>query len=78
MESVEQRTKKVLADYLAIDAARLQDDNNLVLNLGLDSIDIVQLGMELETEFDTEIPTEDIKASMTVGELVGAMRKLTS
>ncbi len=61
------KVKKILAEYKGIDEAIIQPETSME-SLGIDSLDTVELVMNLEDEFDVEIEVdEDIK---TVGDLV--------
>ena len=60
-----EKVKGILAEQLDID-----EDSITVEDLGADSLDIVDLVMSLEDEFDTEIPDEAIEGIKTVGDIV--------
>lgn len=60
----------ILADQLDVEAADIAMATDIVDDLGADSLDIVDLVMTLEDEFDLEIPDEDIETVRTVGDLV--------
>ena len=49
---------------------QVNEDSEVIDDLGADSLDIVDLVMTLEEEFDTEIPDEDIENLKTVGDIV--------
>ena len=52
--------EKIIADTLNIDIDSVSDDKNLIEDLGADSLDIVQLTMEFEEEYEIEILDEDV------------------
>jgi acyl carrier protein len=52
------------------------DDNTLVDDLELDSIELVELAQDLEEEFDIIIPDSAITAAMTVGQVVDVVKNL--
>ena len=54
-----EKVKAVIVDQLGVDEADVTMDASFVDDLGADSLDIVELIMGLETEFDLEIPDED-------------------
>ena len=62
--------KNILSDQLDVDPDTINDDTDLADDLGADSLDVVDLVMTLEEEFDIEIPDEDIETMTTVGEIV--------
>ena len=63
-----EQVKKILCDQL--DEEQVTEDSEVIDDLGADSLDIVDLVMTLEEEFDTEIPDEDIENLRTVGDIV--------
>jgi len=62
--------KQVIARHLGLDESELSDDSNFVEDLGTDSLTIVELIIELEQEFEIEIPDEDAETLHTVGQVV--------
>ena len=69
MEEFE-RAKNVIVDQLSVDAEEVTLEASFVDDLGADSLDVVELIMGLETEFDIEIPDEDAEKISTVGDAV--------
>lgn len=65
-----EQVKKILCDQLDLDEEPVTEDSEVIDDLGADSLDIVDLVMTLEEEFDTEIPDEDIENLRTVGDIV--------
>ena len=65
-----EKVKVILAEQFDIDEDSLQNDTDLQDDLGADSLDVVDLLMSIEDEFDIEIPDEEIENIRTVGELV--------
>ena len=63
-----EKVKGILAEQLDIDEDSITADSSIVEDLGADSLDIVDLVMSLEDEFDTEIPDEAIEGIKTVGD----------
>lgn len=60
----------VLADKLSKDEAEITAESNIREDLGADSLDMVEIVMGLEDEFDIEIPDEDAASITTVAEVV--------
>ena len=58
MASVEERVIDIVADQLGVEKDKITRDSNFVNDLGADSLDTVELVMELEEEFDVNIPDE--------------------
>jgi len=73
-ETVEQRVKRVIAEYLGVDTEDVQASKSLTEDLDFDSIDLVQLGLELEEEFNVEVPDAIVSSTATVGDLVQAIQ----
>lgn len=65
-----EHVKKILCDQLDLEEEQVNEDSEVIDDLGADSLDIVDLVMTLEEEFDTEIPDEDIENLKTVGDIV--------
>lgn len=65
-----ERVRAVLADKLSKDEAEIQLESNIKEDLGADSLDMVEVIMGLEDEFEIEIPEEDAASITTVGEIV--------
>ena len=74
MESME-RIKKIILDRLGVDESKITEDSSFVDDLGLDSLDIVELIMAFEEEFDIEIPDKDAEKIKTVGDAINEIRK---
>ena len=64
-----EQVKKILCDQLDLEEEQVNEDSEVIDDLGADSLDIVDLVMTLEEEFDTEIPDEDIENLKTVGDI---------
>lgn len=64
------RVKKIIVDRLGVDEAEVTLEASFKEDLGADSLDVVELVMELEDEFDLEISDEDAEKISTVGEVV--------
>ncbi len=59
--------KEMIARKLNLDVSEITDDKHLIEDLGADSLDTVELVMELETEYDIDIADEDAETLVTVG-----------
>ena len=60
----------IVVEELAVDAAEVTPDASFIEDLGADSLDVVELVMAFEEEFDLEIPDEDAEGISTVQEAV--------
>lgn len=65
-----EKVRDIIADQLGIDADEIAMESSFIDDLGADSLDIVELIMALESEFDLEIPDEDAEKVTTVGSVV--------
>jgi len=66
---ISEKVKKILADQLNIEAADLTDDTTFD-DLNADSLDVVEIIMALEEEFNLEIPDEEAERIKNVGDVV--------
>ena len=65
-----EKLKKIIAEVLNVDEEEITADTTFVDDLGADSLDIFQIIMGLEEEFDIEIPNEEAEKIVTVGDAV--------
>ena len=65
-----EKVKVILAEQFDIDENEIAVETDLQDDLGADSLDVVDLLMSIEDEFEIEIPDEEIENIRTVGELV--------
>ncbi len=68
MASVFDRVKAIVVEQLGVEADQVTPQSKFVEDLGADSLDVVELVMALEEEFELEIPDEDAEKIATVGE----------
>ncbi|WRS26889.1 acyl carrier protein [Oscillospiraceae bacterium MB08-C2-2] len=65
-----EKVRATLVDQLDVDEDAVTMESSILDDLGADSLDVVDLIMSLEEEFDTEIPDEEIEGLKTVGDIV--------
>ncbi len=65
-----EKIKNLLAEQLDADENDMTMDTDIAKDLGADSLDVVELLMAIEDEFDIEIPDEEIENIKTIGDLV--------
>ncbi len=64
------KVKSIIVEQLGVEEAEVKTESSFIEDLGADSLDIVELVMALEEEFDMEIPDEDAEKIKTVGDAV--------
>ena len=65
-----EKVKAILAEQFDVDEGKITVDTDLQEDLGADSLDVVDLLMSIEDEFEVEVPDEEIENIKTVGALV--------
>ena len=65
-----EKLKKIIAEVLNVDEEEITMETTFVDDLGADSLDVFQIIMGLEEEFDIEIPNEEAEKIVTVGDAV--------
>tara|TARA_B110000438_G_C15706643_1_gene603464 strand:+ start:891 stop:1106 length:216 start_codon:yes stop_codon:yes gene_type:complete len=61
--------EKIIAEVVGCDQNLVKDDSNFVEDLGYDSLNVVELIMQIEEEYDIEMPDEDVEELHTVKSL---------
>lgn len=72
-----ENVKKIINEQLGINEDEITMDSNFLEDLGADSLEIIDLIMALESEFDLEVPEEDIEEIETVGDVVSYIKNHT-
>lgn len=70
MASVEERVIDIVADQLGVSKDQVTRESHFVNDLGADSLDLVELVMELEEEFEIDIPDEIAEKIQSVGQAI--------
>ncbi len=65
-----EKVKMILAEQLEVEEDSITTETDIQDDLGADSLDVVDMVMSLEDEFEIEVPDEDIESLRTVGALV--------
>ena len=71
-----EKMREVVVDQLGIDAEAITEAATFVEDLGADSLDLLQLMMALESEFDIQIPDEAFENVRSVGDVLDLVEKL--
>ena len=66
-----EKIRVILCQQLDVEEEKITMESSITDDLGADSLDVVDLLMSIEDEFDMEIPDEEIENVKTVGDLVG-------
>ena len=69
-EEIFEKVKEIIVGQLGVTDTSVTMEASFIDDLGADSLDIVELIMALEEEFDTEIPDSDAEKIVTVGDVV--------
>lgn len=75
MSDLEQKVKRIIVEKLGIDAEKVTNEAYFIEDLGADSLDVVDLVMVFEEEFDLEIPDDEGMQLTTVGKAVKYLEK---
>lgn len=65
-----EKVKSILSEQFDVEEDKITPETNIADDLGADSLDVVDLLMSIEDEFEIEIPDEEVENLKTVGELV--------
>ena len=68
--TIEQKVKNIIADQLGVGEEEIKPTSSFIEDLGADSLDIVELVMAMEEEFEVEIPDEEAENIKTVQDAV--------
>ena len=72
---MENKIKEIIAETLTVIFDKVTLGAGLVGDLGADSLDLMDMVIKLETEFDIEIPDEDFEENTTVADVIEAVRE---
>ena len=74
MPEIDDKIKEIVAEQLGLDTSKVELDSKLVSDLGTDSLDLVEIQMAIESEFDISIDDDEMEEVVSVGdfsEIVG-------
>jgi acyl carrier protein len=72
--SIEQRVKEIIVEQLGVNESEVKPEAKFVDDLGADSLDLVELVMALEEEYNMEISDEDAEKILTVGDAINFIK----
>ena len=67
---IESKVIDIVADQMGVDKGKISSETSFVNDLNADSLDVVEMVMEFEDEFETSIPDEEAEKIQTVGQAV--------
>ncbi|MEZ6142633.1 MAG: acyl carrier protein [Zavarzinella sp.] len=70
VDQIEPKVIEIVCEHLAVNKDQIKRETNFIEDIGADSLDIVELVMELEEEFNIQIPDEEAEKIKTVGEAI--------
>lgn len=71
-----ERIKEIVAESLGAEISTLTSDTSFKEDLGADSLDLFEMVMALEEEYNVEIPTDDLEEIKTIGDVEEYIKKL--
>lgn len=75
--SIESRIKEIISEQLGADEGEITRESRFVDDLGADSLDLIELLMILEEEYNLQIADEDAAKMLTIGDVVAYVRDHT-
>ena len=70
-----EKMREIIAEQLSVDASEIELTSNFKDDLGADSLDLFELVMALEEEYDVEIPAEELENIATVEDVIDYLKK---
>jgi acyl carrier protein len=73
--AIEERVKEIIVEQLGVSEDEVVPEASFIDDLGADSLDIVELVMAMEEEFDMEIPDEDAEKIQTIQDAINYIKQ---
>ena len=73
-----EKLRDIIVEVLNVDENEVTMESTFIDDLGADSLDVIQIIMGIEEEFDIEIPNEEAEKIVTVGDAVEQIKKAVS
>ena len=74
MSDIEKKVKEIIAEKLGVDESVVKNEASFANDLGADSLDLFELVMALEDEYNVEIPAEELTDLNTVGDVIDYLK----
>ena len=74
-KEIREKVNKILIDLIGVEESEITEEANLIMDLGMDSLDYAELVMEFEQNFDMKIPDTDAEQLATVGQIYSYIEK---
>lgn len=74
-QEIESKVIDIVAEKLSADRSKISRETSFIEDLNADSLDLVEVVMELEDEFETSIPDEDADKIKTVGQAIDFIKQ---
>lgn len=68
-----ERLRDVICEFVKIEPEKITEETNIRSELGLNSLELVNLAVAIENEFEVEIPDRDVVGIETVGDVIGLL-----
>ena len=78
MSDIAARVKKIVVERLGVEEAKVSETASFIDDLGADSLDTVELVMEFEDQFSTNIPDEQAEKIQTVGQAIDFIKQASA
>lgn len=69
-----EKVSEIICEQLSLDGVEITEETSFKDDLGADSLDLFELVMAFEEEYDVEIPAEELEAIATVGDIIAYMK----
>ncbi|MGI6773504.1 MAG: acyl carrier protein [Clostridiales bacterium] len=69
------KIKEIICEFVKVDPAELNEDTNLRSDLGLSSLDLVNIAVAIEDEFNASISDREIARISTIGDIIAYLNK---
>ena len=77
-DSLETKIRTIVAEQLGVELEEIRMDANILDDLGADSLDVVEMVMSLEEQFDIEVPDEEVEEMRTLADIERFVTKAVS